>query len=213
MTTNRLQIYNKALTIVGARELSALTDNNKSRRALDTIWNAGAVRHCLEQGYWNFAIRTVKIDASTDIEPDFGYQYAFEQPADYVRTYAICYDEYFRSPVVQYADEAGYWFCDNDELYIQYVSDGDEYGNNMGAWPESFCRYIEYYMAAAIAPRIITRSASKVKEIEQDMKRIKIDAFSQDASNQPAQFKPRGSWARARLNGNFTNNGRGRGVF
>lgn len=207
MSTSRLQLYNKALTLCGARTISALTDNVESRRVLDTIWDAGAVKHCLEQGYWNFAMRTVRLDATTDIEPDFGYQYAFDKPDDWVRTFAFCYDEYFNSPITQYADEVGYWFCENNEIYVQYVSSDSSYGANYGAWPESFSRYVEYYLAASIAPRL-TLSDQKVEKLQRDEKRALQDGRTQDCSNEGTKFNPLGSWARSRLHSQTRRNNR-----
>jgi hypothetical protein len=49
---------------------------------------------------------------------------AFAKPTDWVDTSAVCQDEYFRVPLLQYADEVGYWFADLDEIYVKYVSDG-----------------------------------------------------------------------------------------
>lgn len=205
MSTTRLKLYNKALTMCGARTISALTDNIESRRVMDTIWDNGAVRHCLEQGYFNFSIRTVLIDATSEIEPDFGYQHAFQKPSDWVRTYAVCSDEYFRSPLTQYEDEVGYWFSDTDPMYVQYVSDGEEYGLSLGDWPEYFTRYVEAYMAAEAAPRL-TMSESKAERLKQKELRFLRDARTQDASNQPAKMPPLGSWARSRLQSNLSGN-------
>lgn len=189
----------------GARTISALTDNTESRRVMDTIWDNGAVKHCLEQGYFNFSIRTILLDSTSEIEPDFGYQYAFQKPSDWVRTYAVCSDEDFTSPVVRYEDEVGYWFSDVDPLYIQYVSDDDSYGMSYGDWPEYFTRYVEAYMAAEAAPRL-TMSDSKVERLKQKELRFLRDARAQDASNQPTQFAPLGSWARSRLQSGMSGN-------
>jgi hypothetical protein len=183
--------------------LSSLTDNQKSRRVLDYIWDNGAVQACLEQGYWNFAMRTVRLDATTDIEPDFGYKYAFNKPSDWVRTYAVCTDEFFTSPLTQYEDEAEYWFCEYDEIYVQYVSNGDEYGNNLGSWPESFKNYVEHYLANKAAPRL-TLSTTKKREIRNDTRVALRDARTQDSSNQAMKLTPLGTWSQSRLgwNGN-----------
>lgn len=200
MTTSRLNIYNKALTMCGSRTIASLSDNCEARRVMDTIWDNGAIDHCLEQGYWNFAMRTVMLDSTSEIEPDFGYQKVFEKPSDWVRTYAVCSDEYFNNPLTEYADEVGYLWTDIDPLYLQYVSNGSEYGSNMGHWPQSFIRYIEAYMAAEAAPRL-TMSEAKVERLKEKERMFLSAARSQDAMNEPAKFKPLGSWAQARLSG------------
>lgn len=200
MSTNRLKLYNKALTLCGARTLSALTDNTEGRRILDTIWDSGAVEHCLEQGYWNFAMRTIRLDATTDIEPDFGLRYAFNKPDDWIRTYAMCSDEYFNTPITQYADEANYWFSELDVIYVQYVSNDTGYGYNYGAWPESFTRYVELYLANGIAPRL-TLSDQKTQDLERKMRRALMDGRTQDCSNEGTKFNPVGRWVAARTMG------------
>ncbi|HET99682.1 MAG TPA: hypothetical protein ENH89_04810, partial [Aurantimonas coralicida] len=67
MATDQLALYNIALAAVGERSIASLTEGREPRRLLDEIWNrgAGAIEYFLEQGYWNFAIRTVQIDRST----------------------------------------------------------------------------------------------------------------------------------------------------
>jgi hypothetical protein len=43
----------------------------------------------LAKGMWNFAIRSVELHEDEDVEPLFGYQYAFSKPDDWVRTVSI----------------------------------------------------------------------------------------------------------------------------
>lgn len=204
--TSRLQLYNKALTAIGSRNIASLTENRESRRVLDSIWDAGAVENCLEQGYWNFAMRTVRIDSTSEIEPDFGYAKAFQKPDDWVRTYAFCSDEYYNHPITQYADEVGYWWCDTDPIYVQYVSNDKSYGLSYGDWPESFTRYVELYLASEACLRL-TGNQGLNEKIEQKMKLALREARTQDATNEPTKFQPLGSWVGARFG---RNGGRGR---
>jgi hypothetical protein len=118
MATDRLKIYNGALLICGERAIAALTDNNAPRRALDEVWNDGGVRYCIEQAQWKFAMCASKFTYDTSITPTWGYRRAFAKPSDWVLTSAVCTDEYFRSPLTQYSDEVGFWFADQDDLYI-----------------------------------------------------------------------------------------------
>lgn len=200
--TDRLSLYNGALLKCKARRISSLTENCEARRLLDTAWDDGAVQYCLEQGFWNFAMRTVRIDATSDIEPDFGYSYAFDKPSDCIRTYAICYDEYFNSPIYMYSDEADYWFSEMETMYVQYISDGVEYGYNYGAWPQYFKQYVEWYLASLIVGRL-TASNTTEGEVERRLRRAFIDARTNDATDQPTQYAPRGKWASARLRGRY----------
>lgn len=178
--------------------MSSLTENNKSRRALDVIWDAGAIDHCLEAGYWNFAMRTVKLQASTDIEPEFGYRYAFIKPDDYIKTYRVATDEYMNSVLRDYTDEVGHWFADFDELYIQYVSNGSEYGGSLGDFPPSFARYVEAYLADGVVDTL-TNDANKAAKVKQVMGAALQNALGKDAANQPTETPKHGKWATARM--------------
>lgn len=197
---DKLQVYNGALLHLGAKTLATLTEERKSRRVLDAIWASGAVRYCLEQGYWNFATRTIKIEATPSLEPDFGYRYAFTKPTDFVQLVSISLDEYFTAPLNNFTDEDQYWFADYDVLYISYISDDASYGASLGDWTETFTRFIELYLAYRAAPQI-THDSSIIKYIENKMKLAMLSAKNKDAVNQGAKQTPLGKLARARLGG------------
>jgi hypothetical protein len=119
----KLTLYNDALLLCGERFLASLTEEREPRRLLDRAWDGGAVRACLEMGQWGFAMRTIQLDYDSGIQPDFGYARAFVKPTDWVLTSGLCSDEFFRSPLTRYTDEAGYWYSDLDTIYVRYVSD------------------------------------------------------------------------------------------
>ena len=148
--TTRLKLYNGALLLCGERFLASLTEDREPRRLLDNVWDGSGVRYCLEQGEWQFAMRTQKIDYDPSTEPPFGYLRAFNKPTDWVATHAVCSDEYFRMPLLRYSDEVTCWFSDLDSIYVKFVSDDDDYGNDMAKWPQSFCDYTEAYFASKI---------------------------------------------------------------
>ena len=200
MSVSKLSLYNDALFLVGEREIASLTESREPRRVLDRAWDAGAVDACLEQGLWKFALRAVEIDYSTSVTPDFGYARAFDKPTDYVRTAAVCADEFFNVPLLQYADEADYWFSDLDTMYVKYVSDDDDYGYDYGKWPQTFSKYVSAYLANEIAPRL-TQDKEKRVMIDSLMTRRLKDAKSKDAMNDPTKFPPPGSWVRSRRHG------------
>lgn len=203
MTADKLSLYNGALHIIGDRKLASLSENRESRRVLDDIWDRGAVRFCLEQGFWNFAMRTVAIEYSPSVEPPFGYRYAFDKPVDWIRTAALCQDAYFNVPLTAYSDEAGFWFADLSPIFVQYVSDDLAYGGDFSLWTESFRRYVEQYLASRGCERL-SQNASKQEKIDGDMKRILGNARSKDAMNSGARFMPRGTWTRSRFGDYFS---------
>lgn len=196
----QLLLYNRACRIVKERRLSSLTEKQESRYLLDAVWDEGGVRACLAKGHWNFAMRTIQIAYTSDVEPDFGFQRAFTKPADWVRTSALCSDPYFQNPMMNYADESGYWFSDIDTLYIKYVSDDVSYGEDMSTWSEGFFNYAAHYFAAEIQPSL-TSSESKEINLDKRLARALTEAKSEDGQNEPARKIPSGSWVNARTRG------------
>lgn len=203
----KLKIFNGALRLLGERPLSALTEEGASRRALDGAWD-DAVAFVLEAGHWNFATRTVEIAADEDIEPAFGYSYAFEKPSDFVRLTQLSADEMFSFPLMRYEDEAGYWHGDVDKVYVRYVSNDDAYGMNLGAWPVSFVKALEAYLAFECGLPINQNKGDRNDLFSLYEKRLK-EAKSRDAMNERPRFLPPGSWTRSRT----SNRGRTRNDY
>lgn len=211
MATDRLKIYNGALLICGERAIAALTDNNAPRRALDEVWNDGGVRYCIEQAQWKFAMCASKFTYDTSITPTWGYRRAFAKPSDWVLTSAVCTDEYFRSPLTQYSDEVGFWFADQDDLYIRYVSDAATYGSNLAAWPASFTEYVKTYFASRIVATLTADEGRRKAILEPRtglLSRNLLLAKSRDAMTDPPKFPVVGGWVRSRHAG-----GRGGGRY
>jgi len=194
----KLGLFNGALLMLGERSLATLTENREPRRLLDIVWDGGGVRTCLEAGIWNFAVRAARIEYDPSAEPGFGFDRAFTKETDWVRTSIVSADEYFNPmKAYQFADETDYWYSNIETLYVKYVSDGGDYGNNLAIWPESFARYVEAYMAVRIGNKL-TRSGTMVQTLKDDLKRLRDSALSKDAMNEGTQFAPEGSWNRAR---------------
>lgn len=196
--TTQLQVYNDALLLCGERFLSSLTEAVESRRLLDQVWGTSdGVKRCLEAGQWFFAMRSVRLDYDSSIEPDFGLQRAFEKPSDWCLTSAVCLDEFFITPALRYVDEAGYWYADVDQLFIRYVSDDELYGMNLLKWPQVFREYVAAMLASRIALKI-SASESVRDEIKKAEKAALLKAKSLSLMAGPTQFPARGSWVSAR---------------
>lgn len=196
-TATRLSIYNGACSIIGERNLVTTTEVRESRRALDDIWDRGGVRTCLSAGLWNFATRGIQWDYDPDFTPPFGFQCAYQLPQDWVRWQAVCSDPYFAVPMLQYRDEGQFFFCDLQQIWVQYVSDDPNFGMNMAGWPDNFQRYVEAYFAVSIAMRI-TSDQKKLESAEQIMMAALKKAKSTDAMNEATAMLPPGNWRQAR---------------
>lgn len=195
--TDRLSIYNSALFRIGQRRIASLTVNEEARRVLDDIWDEGLVKYCLEQGLWNHALRTVKIDADPDFTATFGHPYRFNKPEDHVRVAEVCSDEFFQCPLLNYQDETQYWLASVTPIYVRYVSNGAQYGLNYANWPDSFVDFVCWRAGYLAIPRIKDSSADQ-EDAKRELRMAKENALSKDAMKEPTKFMPAGSWVRAR---------------
>lgn len=198
---SKLSLYNGALAVLGEEKLASVTENRAPRRALDTVYDGDGIKTCLELGQWKFAMRTVQLTYSPSVDPDFGLQYAFDKPDDFVRTAGVCSDEFFLSPLGgnDYVDEAEYWFANIDTLYVRYVSDDAAYGMNLSRWPQNFVRYVENYFASRTC-KIITGAEFTDKQMR-EMDRVLTQAQATDALAEGTKPIPHGSWTNARTGG------------
>lgn len=194
---SKLSIYNNALLYLDERKLASLAENREPRRALDDAWDS-AVYFCLEQGFWNFAMRVVQMDSSASVDPAFGYDYAFAKPSDVIRLYRLSSEENITEALNEFNDEAGYWYADIDPMWAKYVSSDTAYGRDLSLWPETFADYVATRLAARTCGRI-TGSDSRMELLLKLEKRAKKDALSKDAMNEGIITPPAGTWVRARL--------------
>lgn len=203
--TTKLLLYNGALTKLGERRLASLSENREPRRALDAVWDDNFVNKVLLAGQWNFATISVRADYSGSIEPDFGYSRAFDKPDDFIRTMAICSDEFFKAPVLDYVDEGNYWFSDLDTMYIKYVSNADDAGGDLSLWPDNLAEYAQWALAEKVCKRL-TQSESTLEDCRKEMKKALTSSKSTDAMASPTAFPPSGSWVNSRMGGSVQRN-------
>lgn len=198
--TDKLTVYNGALSALTETSLTSLTENRANRWVLDAFYNQ-AVRFCLEAGQWNFATRTLKFQASTSIEPSFGHRYFFEKPADYVKLCGIWQDEYLNNPLgTFYQEDNQGWYSDINEIYVTYVSDDENFGFDLGNWTSSFTYYVQRYLAFLVVGSVTGSKADK-NALMGEVRKAEREAKNTDSWSKPARRLPMGTWARARHSG------------
>lgn len=187
------------MLLLGERKLASLTEAREPRRVLDDIYDQ-EVAYCLERKFWNFIYRSVSIDSSSTITPGFGYNYAFRIPNDWIRTRRLSSSPTLEPPLVQVAEEAGYWYTNVTPIYVQYNSNDPLYGLNLGNWPASFTDYVAKHFAVTAAPRIPGKAellAGPDGLIRREEKAYKV-AAANCAMNEAIGFAPQGAWSRSR---------------
>ena len=195
---DKLSVFNQSLLELKQRKLSALTEASLSRRTLDDMWDS-TVAYMLAEGMWNFAMRAVAIEASTDVEPEFGFTYAVERPEDFVRLVAISANGDFWPTLDRYHIEGSYWHVNVDPLYVRYVSNGNSYGADLSLWTPSFERAVVLELARRVGPHLTGVSRDTLGDIEKAAKRALGNARSKDAIEQVADRPPPGRLTSARL--------------
>lgn len=206
---SRLSIYKAALRYLGnAAGISSLTEASVTRRALDDAWQE-AGEFMLAKGLWNFAIRTSQLSEDEDVEPLFGYQYAFSKPTDWVRTVAINTDPAFAIGFEDFADETQYWYANTDTLYVRYVSNDAAYGWNIGEWRQPFAEAFAAYLAFQCSLPISADKGSRT-DLFNLSKALLTEAKALDAVDERVAYSPAGRLVRTRLRrGSLTGTRRG----
>ncbi|TCL70650.1 hypothetical protein [Rhizobium sp. BK251] len=196
---SRLAIYQGALRLLGPSELSSLTEDIVVKRKLDSAWGP-SVDFMLEQGLWNFAIRSVALQPDEDVQPLFGFDYAYSKPDDWVRTASISPYVDYREGIREFEDQTGYWYTSHTPIYVQYVSNDPAYGWNVGAWRQSFSKALETYLAFECGLPISSDKGNRNDLYTLFEQRLQ-NAKTKDAVDERVREKPPGKWTRSRNTG------------
>jgi hypothetical protein len=140
----KLGIYRGALRLLGPHELASTSDDRPERYQLDDAYD-DAVAYMLEQGLWNFAMRSATVTESGS--PIAGWDYAFSKPTDIVRLAGISFEPSFMQGFEDYQDQNGEWYANVDTLYVRYVSNNASYGLDLDKWPPTFAKALSAYLA------------------------------------------------------------------
>lgn len=196
---DQLEIYRGALRHLGQQRLTSLSEDGPSLRALNDAW-APAVEYVLGKGLWNFALRAVELVADVNVEPRFGYDYAYAKPDDWVRTAGTGDDYSFGWLPTDYQDEGNYWFANGDTMCVRYVSKADEWGFNVGAWRQPFAKTVEAYLAFECGLPI-NNDKSDRNALFNLYERLLKDAKTLDAVDEKVQISAPGRLVRSRNGG------------
>lgn len=197
MGTTKLTVWNNALIELGHKPLADTGETVVAGRTLTKVWDQ-LLEECLAEASWNFAMETIKAEADTGVEPNFGYKEVFAKPTDWLRTIAISGDENFSAPLLNYYDDSSFWSADYSPIYVRYVSDDTGLGLEFTRWPANFTRYVELELAVRSCYKL-TQSLELKKEIEVTRNKARLRAKNIDAMNEPnPKFPPPSSWTTAR---------------
>lgn len=146
----KLELFNRALDLLGEPRLAHLSQARLARYALDDAYTF-VLSECLEQGMWLFAMRTVLATSVALPTPDFGFTYAYTIPSDVIHTYMLFRDATTALDVNDdYVEIDGEFLTHTSTLYARYTSNGASYGNNLILWPYTFSKYVAAKLAGKV---------------------------------------------------------------
>ncbi len=201
-----VDIANRALSMLGEKRITALTDDNKAGRAMNARYSF--LRDSELAAYpWRFAIRRIKLYAS-GAAPDWGYSTVYALPADNLRTIKVGGDGVNAQAVGVMYESSGYssgaraaYEIIEGELHTNLSSPVEyEYIAQITDTTKFDPLFIEALAAriAADAAEELTQSDSKKKyaiAIYDDTLRT---ARRSDALRRPPRERAAGRWHRSR---------------
>lgn len=192
--TTKLDCWNRALALLGEAKLVSDQETREARYVLEDHYDH-VVQWVLERAFWNFAIRRREIEYDSSVTASVGYDYAFEKPADWCKTYLLSDELQTPHPnPIDYVDEGGYWHANVTPIQVAYVS--LDLGTDETVWPASFSYAVEAELAFRMSPKLAASRAEEMKKLSKDAMR---DAKSQDALDEKVKFAPPGRWSTARM--------------
>lgn len=177
-------ICNRALQIIGERRITNITEDSPQARDLNVAYEP--LRDALLRSYfWNFAIKRARLAASVDT-PEFGWNYQYPMPADFLRLIPDFEYEYQVEGSTILSNDSG----PLDIRYIRRVTDPN-------AFDPLFAEALSAKLASELA-EIRTQSNSKKEYAEQLFREKITEARRVSAFEQPSLTPPEDDWVSVR---------------
>lgn len=192
MASSKTDIYNMALTMLGAARVTSPTDNSKNARVISDVYDMLRLSELRKTPHWNFAIKETQLAASATT-PLFDMAYSYPLPNDFV----ALIPPYDKS---NYSDRD--WVVQGSQIFtdyssplnIRYVADISD----TGLFDPLFC----VMFAAKIAETVcdsITQSNSKIQIANERYKQAFAEASKSDSFDDVSEKFPRDYYWDVRL--------------
>lgn len=187
--TSQVEIANRALDLLGAEAIVALTEDSENARAINRCYNI-ILRSMLRKHIWNCAKKRVVLSPLAT-KPAFDYDYQFQLPAD-------CLRPIFPNDVTDWSVEKGKVLLTNDGniLNLVYIAALDD-PNDMD---DCFVEVFAGEMAVKNCEKL-TQSVAKRKEAKEELAKAWYDARKANAFEAIPQQQDYSSWVDARVTG------------
>lgn len=182
----KLQVWNKALRLLGLPRLSDEDDNFPTAFELEDAW-ATVVLEVWEAADWNYATKHTSSVGDT-VGHTIGYTYRHDLPADWVRTITISPASDF-SAVADYRMEGGYIQAQDETIYIRYIASTFITDGRVPDWPPSFAEAVAAKLALELVP-VMRPGDRPLYELLAQVYQVKLEhARLLDDANQHVQHR------------------------
>ena len=190
--TDAVSICNLALQLVGAKSISALTDDTTAGRACNRVYTQARDSE-LRAHPWSFARERVQV-AADSTNPTFGDAKRYALPADYLR---ILPTNGTNGSAIQddWQIEGRYILTDDSSpinlVYLKRITDENTFD-------ATFIELLAARIAMDIAEKV-TQSNTKKEDAVTHYKSVQKEARRVNAFERPPQTPPTDDWVNARL--------------
>lgn len=169
-----IDMASNALILIGDNPISAFTESGAGATAASNLYST-TYRSFLSFHPWTFALKEVYLSRLTATpDPETNFTYAFQVPADHIRTWAIF-------PKSNFTQVGQLIYSDEPSLLMRYVYQCDETD-----LPPHCVVAMEYLLASKFAQHV-TESTSKSETFYAMYKEAISTALSVDSQNRPQQ--------------------------
>ena len=186
-----VDIANAALIKIGEATITSLSDDNKRARVCNNAY-ARLRDKLLRDWNWNFAKARMKIP-QLSAAPAFGYDHAYQLPADILRVLRAYADSAARVELNEYRLEGSALLTDEDDVYLLY----QQQITDVNAMDASFRDALACRIAQEIA-LTLTQSSAIREQMRDECDDEIAKAISNGAIEDDTEEMPEGSWVTER---------------
>jgi len=171
-----VEIYNRALRLVGAEPIASIDDTSRAGSVLRTMYPS-VLKHCLSAASWSFAtnrMQPAELSIEKNLTPyDHGYNIQTDPPL--IRIVELLDPSTHEKVTIPWIVEGYVLYTDylNPVVkYIEYVDDTEKY-------PDSFIDYLSYVLAYEISYPLRGESRNDLYQMSERLlgQAIKMDRF------------------------------------
>ena len=193
MATDNVEICNSALSIIGTRKITSMSDPSVEGRECNSNYDL-CRKAVLRDHRWGFASNRVVLDTPDPTPPDFGFSNRFPLPADFIRTHTVFDTSGNELGPDEFSVESGFILSDEGTLWLKYVYDLDD--------TTQFDPLFDNALAANLAAKIaykITGSETRGEECQKIYMSALKSAKFVTSTEQPSERFDADVWLRARM--------------